>query len=225
MDGTQLMQKVAEVAPEKYDFIMRTREEVSESPFRDEILGDFDGIIKQAAFAAGTAMKSFGKSVGGGALSVGKGVALTAMSGIGLALAGDAYDAIRRGITKTRNYKGMLASNPDLKDKPAHQVQAIFSTLHRFNPDFASDPVVSGSFVRQHVELAQGEEGSGAVGLDALKSLVDARKGLTESRRIQAPKMFELEDKELARLQKGKLQAETWKAHSDVKGKIPAFPQ
>jgi hypothetical protein len=174
MDSMTMMEKVAEVAPEKYDFMVKTAAEVRESPFRDEIVEELDGILKKA----GTGWDSFM----GGAKTMGLGVLGTAAGGIGLALAGDLYDATRRGITKGRDYKRMLASNPDLKEKPSAQVQAIFSTLHRFNPDFASDPVVSGSFVRNHVDLAG--EGAGAVGLDSLKNLVDARKNLGESKKF-----------------------------------------
>jgi len=60
MNGTQLMEKVAEVAPETYDFIMQTRGEISESPWKDEFLEEFDGILKKAAMD----WKSIGSSVG-----------------------------------------------------------------------------------------------------------------------------------------------------------------
>lgn len=188
MDSNQLMEKVAEVAPEKYDFIMKTAAEVKESPFRDEILEGLDGILKRASDGYAKIKHAFPMPTGGrpglGTLAGNVGLAGlgTLAGGIGLALAGDATDWIRRGLTKSRDYKRMLASNPDLKEKPANQVQAIFSTLHRFNPDFASDPVVSGSFVRNHVDLAG--EGAGAVGLDSMKNLVDARKNLHESKRF-----------------------------------------
>lgn len=187
MDSSELMEKVAEVAPKEHDFIVKTAAEVKDSPFCEEIVEEFDSILKKAAMD----YRGMASALGQGAASLGKGVAVTALGGVALSLAGDASDAIRRGITKTRNYKRMLASNPDLKEKPAVQVQAIFSTLHRFNPDFSADPVVSGSFVRNHVDIAQGEHGVGAVGLDALKSIVDARKGLNESRRFPQMGKFE----------------------------------
>ena len=184
MDGTQLMEKVAEVAPDKYEFLMKTAAEISLSPFKDEILEEMDGILKKAAFnAAGMA-----KTVGRGALMGASGIATMAMGGIGLALAGDAYDAAKRGISKTRDYKRMLATNPDLKNKPAVMVQNIFSTLHRFNPEYASDPIVSGSFVRMHADAASNDDGVGTIGLETMKSLVDAHKGMGESRRIQGIK-------------------------------------
>jgi hypothetical protein len=205
MNSTQLMQKVAEVAPEKYDFITKTAAEIKEGPFVEEIVAELDGIMKRAALD----WKSLGTTAGHGAMELGKGIAATAIGGIGLALAGDMYDAARRGITKTRDYKKMMAANQDLHEKPSIQVQSIFSTLHRFNPDFAGDPMVAGSFVRNHVDLAG--NGPGSVGLDTLKPLVDARKGLLESRRLQSPgKFFERpqKDKEHLSLEKDKLRGE-----------------
>lgn len=198
MDSTQLMEKVAELAPDKYDFLVKTAAEVRTSPFNEEIVAELDGIMKKA----GVNWQGLQSSVGRGAAGLGMGIATTALGGIGLALAGDMYDAARRGITKTRDYKRMMAANPDLKDKPAAEIQTIFSTLHRLNPDFAGDAYVAGSFVRDHSEMASG------VRLEGLKQLVDARKGLTESRRLPSPKFTELPDNEMRGLQKGKLQGE-----------------
>jgi hypothetical protein len=206
MNSAQLMEKVAEVAPAKYSFLVETAQEVKESPFREEILGEMDGILKTAAAGFDEMRHVLGK----GALSLGKGIAVTALGGIGMALASDMYDATRRGIFKTRNYKKMMAANPDLADKPAEAVQSIFSTLHRFNPEFASDPLVAGSFVRQHAALEVG------VGLDAMKHLVDARKGLSESRRLQAPKFTELGDAQMDMLKKQELQTSIEKMRSDM---------
>lgn len=194
MDGTQLMEKVAELAPDKYDFIVQGIAEIKDGPFRDEAMEEQDAIIKQAQLN----WEQVGSSAMRGGLSLSKGIAATALGGIGLALAGDAYDATRRAVHKTRNYKRMLASNPDLREKPATQVQSIFSTLHRFNPEFSADPAVAGSFVRQHVELALGENGVG-VGLDTAKSLVDSRKSLNEGRRLQTPKLLDLEHDSLSK--------------------------
>jgi hypothetical protein len=199
MDSTQLMEKVAEIAPEKYDFLVKTAAEVRESPFRDEIVEELGVIMEKAAFD----WKALQGRAGTGLAGVGTGVLTTALGGIGLALAGDMYDASRRAIFKTRNYKRMLAANPDLKEKPAQQVQSIFSTLHRINPEFSGDPVIAGSFVRNHVDIAS--EGAGSIGLDSLKSLVDARKGLNESRRLPKTDMMKLPDREMEGLQKQKM--------------------
>lgn len=201
MTQEELMQKVAQVAPEKYEFLLSSADEISSSPFKEELSSEIDGVFKQAAIAW--------DRVSQGAYDMSKGLALATAAHVGMSLAGDLVDASKRALFKTRNYKKMMALNPDLRERSANQVQSIFSTLHRFNPDFSADPVVAGSFVRQHVDLAG--EGPGQVHMDSLKLLVDARKGLNESRRLQTPKLFEFpgkEDPEMAALQKEKLRGE-----------------
>jgi hypothetical protein len=181
MNSVQLMEKVAEVSPEAYRYLINTSEEVRQSPFKDEIIAELDGITKKAAHAFNNghrAINSAANSIGRTSLALGGMFA----TGVGLALAGDLYDAAKRGITKTRDYKAMLSSNPDLKDKPARQVQSLFSTLHKFNPEFASDPLVAGSFVRNHVEMANSEQG--AVDINVLNSLVSSRKNLQDSKKL-----------------------------------------
>lgn len=171
MSTRELMEKVAEVRPDFLQAIEASRGEVQESPFKDEILGSMDGILKTAAF--GGALGAFGR----GAASVGGAVG----AGIAASLAGDLYDALKRGITKTRNYKAMVEANPDLHDRSAKDVQSAFSTLHTFNPDFAADPHVAGSYVRQQLTLA-GD--SGQVDLHTLTSLVGARKNLADVKKL-----------------------------------------
>jgi hypothetical protein len=178
---TTLMQKVAEVAPKHHDFLLKTAEEVKNSPFKEEIVGELDGLMKKAfqmPVWAGDAARNFG----GGAATVGGAVA----AGIAYALAGDMYDAAKRGITKTRNYKTMLMENPDLKTMPAKNVQKAFSVLHKLNPDFASDPTIAGAWVKR--QAIYGDDSLGDAG--NLKQLVDARKGLSESRRLPAVPQF-----------------------------------
>lgn len=172
MSTRELMEKVAQTDPEFLKVVEASRDEVKESPFRDEIVGSMDGILKTAGFGGGT-MGSLGK----GALALGGAVG----AGIAHSLAGDLYDALKRGLTKTRNYKAMVEANPDLHDRAAKDVQNAFSTLHTFNPDFAADPHVAGSYVRQQLTLA-GD--SGQVDLHTLTSLVGARKNLSDVKKL-----------------------------------------
>jgi len=167
-----LMEKMAEVAPEAHDFILGTADEVRESPFRDEITLELDGIVKKAGF---------GSTLGKGALAATGAIA----AGVAYSLAGDMYDSLRRGITKTHHYKKMLAENPDLRERPAKDVQKVFSTLHRFNPEFSADPMVSGSFVRNNLALAGSDQGT--VDMHTLINLVSARKNLSDIRKLPIP--------------------------------------
>jgi hypothetical protein len=169
------MQKISQVAPDKYSFILKTAAEIRESPFRDEIVGHLDALIKKANMMAPPGMGArFGNALAG--------VGAMAATGIAYSLAGDMYDAAKRGITKSRDYKAMLKENPDLHEMPAKDIQKAFSTLHRFNPEFAGDPMVAGSFVRQRANLPGGE-------FDAqmLTSLVGSHKNLADTKKLPVP--------------------------------------
>lgn len=167
MSTALLMQKVAEAAPDKYQFLVETAPEVRDSPFRDEIVDRLGAMLEKAASMAG-----FGRAATGIGMAVGVGMANS--------LAGDMFDAVKRGLTKSRDYKAMLKENPDLHEHPAHSIQRVFNTLHRFNPEFASDPVVAGSFVRRQVQLADFDP-------QMLTNLVSSRKNLADTKKLQVP--------------------------------------
>lgn len=176
------IEKLAEIAPRHYAFLVKTAEEIKDSPFKDDILSELDVLVKKAfnlpkmpnmSWAAPAA-----KAVGMSAL----GVAGAAGAGIAYALAGDMYDAAKRGLTKTRNYKNMLEANPDLKQLPAKNVQKAFSVLHRLNPEFSGDPTISGAWVKRQSTFGEDAFGDAA----GLKSLIDSRKSLTDLRRLPA---------------------------------------
>lgn len=82
-----------------------------------------------------------------GAAAAGAG-ALVAGAGVGM---GMLYQAIMKG----HNFKKMLQFNEDLaaqhQENPKY-VNAAFSTLHRMNSSFASDPMVAGAYVRSAIE-------------------------------------------------------------------------
>lgn len=177
-----MIEKIAEVAPRHYAFIMKTAEEIKDSPFKEDIISELDSLIKKAfnlpkmpnmSWAAPAA-----KAVGMSAL----GVAGAAGAGIAYALAGDMYDAAKRGLTKTRNYKNMLEANPDLKQLPAKNVQKAFSVLHRLNPEFSGDPTIAGAWVKRQSTFGEDTFGDAT----QLKNLIDSRKSLTDLRRLPA---------------------------------------
>ncbi len=173
--GHELMQKMAEVAPQHYNFLLKTAEEIKASPFKEEILAEFDGLMKTALdwrSMGGSALKGMG--------AIGGAVGAAAVGGIAMALAGDMYEAAKRGLTKTRNYKAMMAANPNLRELPAKDVQKAFSVLHRFNPEFSSEPSVAGAWVKRQAVF--GEDGLGS--MQELKGLIDTRKGVADAKRL-----------------------------------------
>lgn len=190
MNTGELMEKIAEVAPREYRFIVKTAKEVKESPFREEILEELEGHIEKVA-------NSMLGRFGGAAAGVGATVA----TGIAFSLAGDMYDSLKRGITKGRNYKAMLRDNPDLAEMPASDVQRAFSTLHRFNPDFAADPTVAGSFVRRQANFLEFDP-------KQLTDLVSSRKSLADTRKLPIPGRVPWEDPAMRSAQLQNLQSQ-----------------
>jgi hypothetical protein len=205
-----LMQKVAQVAPEKYDFFIKTAAEVRESPFRDEILAELDHIIK-------TANQPFMQSAWGNAA---KGIGAAVGTSIAVSVAGDMFDSLKRGITKSRNYKAMMKGNPDLAEEDAKQVQSAFATLHRFNPEFSSDPNVSGAFVKKQI---------GLTGFDPqmLTTLVGARKNLSDIKKLPTMNRNPWEsmaDQKTRRLSDKKTHTDTMRGMDELDGNYANRP-
>ncbi len=171
MDTQQIMQKVAEVAPRQYHYVIGSAQEIGQGPFRDEVLEELDTIVKTAS----------GPGLMGRLGNAAAGVGATMATGIALSLAGDLFDATKRGLTKTRNYRKMMEANPDLDELPATEVQKVFNVLHRFNPDFASEPTVAGHFVRNHAKI----EGTGMGDQRLLGDLVKSRNELNNTRSLR----------------------------------------
>jgi hypothetical protein len=198
--SNELMEKIAAQDPAMYQFFLDSAPAIQSSPFRDEILGEMDGILKQAGFMDGAAKAmhgaghAMGNAVKGGVnkalgqagtpggggsqmKNLGMGMAVSAGGAIAMALAGDMYDSIKRGLTKSRHYRNMLDDNPDLKELPARDVQRAFGALHQFNPEFASNALVAGSFVRRQAQLQEFDP-------TMLTNLVGARNNLVNAKKL-----------------------------------------
>jgi hypothetical protein len=184
-----VMEKVAEVAPEVHEFLINTAPAIKTSPFHDEIIEEMNGIIKRAGMMSG----------------LGKQLGVNVAGGIAMALAGDMYEATKRGLTKSRNYRNMLDNNPDLKKLPAKQVQESFNVLHQFNPEFASNPTVSGAFVRKNAQFPEFDT-------KQLTELVGSRKNIQDSRRLPQAGLrvpeFDSSENEMSQLQLKKMRRE-----------------
>jgi hypothetical protein len=139
--------------------------------FVPEVLVDFDHITKftheKLASGPGQAsgMKGLGLAVGG---------ALAA--GLATAVAGDLYEAARRGLTKGTNFKRIMAANPDLKNYDKARVRASFDTLHRYGPEFTADPLMGGSLLKAVAGLEGNEHTLIKDVIKARKEFYDAKK-------------------------------------------------
>jgi hypothetical protein len=97
---------------------------------------------------------------------------ITGGLGFGANLGIHGIKALKSKIDKARGYKAMLEESPHLKEFDPNLTQTIFSTLHRFNPAYASDPFVAAQFVRTVAEQER-------MDLGALNNIVNAHKSMT----------------------------------------------
>lgn len=116
-----------------------------------DIFLEGEEIPKQAGIP-GSVMRSAKQGAGefwphaGKALAWGAGAVGTAIVG---QAALEAIDAAKGAVQKSRGFNKMLDQNPQLQKMDKNKVQAIYGTLHRFNPEMAQDPFVSGAWVKR----------------------------------------------------------------------------
>jgi hypothetical protein len=108
-------------------------------------------------------------------------------SGLGAALGGG-VEAGRSGIrslkdsyNKSRAYSAMMEDNPALAKADPSVTEKAFGTLYRFNPAYAQDPLIAGTFVKNVIDQERMDVGS-------VNSLVQAHKLIQESKG-KGPKM------------------------------------
>ena len=116
---SQLTDMIPEVAPEYHELLTKAASAIAEDPYKDEILKEMDAIVKKAE-AGHVKTARVGLSVGNwkdaGNVAKGTGVAFGVMAagGIALALAADLYESAKRGLTRGRDFKKMLAARRHL---------------------------------------------------------------------------------------------------------------
>jgi hypothetical protein len=97
-------------------------------------------------------LSGFGSMAGnafmeGGAQALGQGAVGLLAGGVGVA-AMKAYQALR----KRRDFKEMLAVNPDLAEHQAadpNTFNAHYNSLRTMNPGYAQDPIIAGTLMRR----------------------------------------------------------------------------
>lgn len=202
---SQLTDMIPRVAPEYHQLLVKTASEIQQDPYKDDILREMNAIIKKAEALVGhektaaspmedmlsgtgttdrlkkSLKPRIGKSLGNWkGIVKGTAAAFGVMTagGIALALAGDLYESAKRGLTRGRDYRNMIEANPDLgKPGVSAKAKTSFSTLHKFNPDFAGDPNVAGSFVRYSIEYPGTE-------ISQVKDLVQARSNMQKPKEL-----------------------------------------
>jgi hypothetical protein len=107
--------------------------------------GDEPEQTKEASLWGGAAKSLTAEHIGGLAMDA-------AILGGGAALLSGAAGKIYGAITKRRDFNDMMDVNPDLKEYQRENPKlfnAHYSSLRSMNQEFASDPVVAGTYMRQ----------------------------------------------------------------------------
>lgn len=109
-----------------------------------------------------------------------KGLAIGGGSALGVAGVNAGVTALqdlKGDLKKAQHYKEMLKNNPDLQARgvDSKMVQKHFNTLHKFNPEYATDPMVAGTYVSNSLEMARPN-------LDTINNMVRARKDIADVR-------------------------------------------
>lgn len=103
----------------------------------------------------------------------------------GLALAG-ATEGVRQGVdflgrlrekrNLKKSYEQMMGLSPGLKEYDKNRVQAAFATLSNFNPAYAKDPIVAGTFVQNAMDMNRIDVGT-------INALVSSRAQLDKDKK------------------------------------------
>ena len=134
-------------------------------------------LLKEAKWQFG---EQFGRSLKTAVPLVAAGALVSTGLEAGMGLTREAIGKVRDTAMKSRRYKEMIKANPALSDYPAPKVQMAFDTLHRFNPTYASDPLVAGTFVRNAVEQER-------IDIQQINSMLKARSDLARARESESP--------------------------------------
>jgi hypothetical protein len=78
---------------------------------------------------------------------------------------------------KSSAYKSMMEENPGLRDADPNITEKAFNTLYRFNPEYAKDPFVAGTFVKTVVDQERMDLGTVGSLVSSQKALLEIEKG------------------------------------------------
>lgn len=125
-----------------------------------------------------------------------------AASALATTIASDLYDAAKRGLTKGTNLNRIMEMNPQLKSYDKSDVKKAFNSLHKFAPEFTSDPNLGGQILHRLVELPNDQH-------NLIRELISSRKNIRDIRRSQFAMepvdMFRIHDSNSIDLEAAKL--------------------
>jgi len=99
--------------------------------------------------------------------------ALGGIIGLGTEAGRSLIGSIRDNVQKAQAYRTMINENPNLADADPNLAEKAFNTLFRFNPSYAKDPLVAGTFVKNVIDQERLDIGT-------VSNLVQARRHMAE---------------------------------------------
>jgi hypothetical protein len=139
------------------------------------------------------ALKTVGYGTLGTAMLAAPAMALAA----GWEAGGDIWDKALGAWDRVRGYQKMMKANPELEEQDETKVRSAYSTLHRFNPEMAGDPFVSGSFVKQVSEYD-------VIPTKTVGDLISARARVDKPRIMDRAQQFMTPAMQLARVEEAR---------------------
>ena len=180
MMNRELLEAVNSQRP---DLMKKTAEALAlieklDASFLPEVFEDFAVISNVTTEKLASAVPSLAARAGGAAKQVGIGVGVTLAAGLATSIATDLYDAAKRGLTRSSNFKRIMSANPDLKNYDQKRLRSSFDTLHRYGPEFTADPLMGGSLLKAMAGL-DGHE------YTVIKDVINSRKGFLDAKARQ----------------------------------------
>jgi len=131
----------------------------------------------------GESLRGFGRNIAPAAGKLGAGALLGAGVTAGAAGVDLAAGKIRdkhNSMQKAKRYSEMMGAHPELATRgvDSKMVQRHFDTLHKFNPEYADDPMVAGTYVKNQMESERPD-------INSLNNIVKARGDITKAQNPQ----------------------------------------
>jgi hypothetical protein len=169
------------LTPEQVERIGRNVHEFLDAVDKDPAL--YKEALEKVSGVGDILRKAFSKeNLGNAAARTVEYAPLAMMTAGAGALIGGAVDAGRSGVRslqdtmgKSRAYEAMLEENPQLAKADPNLTEKAFNTLYRFNPSYAKDPLVAGTFVKNVIDQERMDIGTVSNLVTAHKTIQDAK--------------------------------------------------
>lgn len=171
----ELIEQAAAVRPEVMEkvaailFVLEQHDSATAAEVADEIGKITTYTVEKLASVPGfSAGQRFGMGLGAAVIA-----------GVAGTLSADLYDAAKRGLSKTRNFRAIMGANPEFKGLDRSRLQSTYNSIHRFAPEFTADPIMGGSLLKSVYDAGPGMDHV------MVRELINNRKNLQDVKHTQ----------------------------------------